>query len=146
MKKSILLRAACLALLIASIGLLLGCGKKTAVDACQEFLGLINAKDYESAYGMLCAGVRYDEERKAADEAAGNTQSAKRISQEQFISRYIAIFEELDIEGLTFSITSQVEGEIICVYDYTLTYKSEKIGDQSWDFRMTVLKIGRAHV
>jgi len=57
------------------------------------------------------------------------------------VARYQSIFEELGINGFSYTVTSaQEENEIIAVYDYTLQYESEKIGQEQWEFRMTMLR------
>ena len=118
-----------------------GCQKPTAAEAFADFLGCLHTGDFEAAYEMLSASARYDEDRAAADLAAGKEQSATRISKEQFVNRHQAIFEELGVTGLSYTVTSaKEESEIISIYDYTLTYTSEKIGQEEWQFRMTVLR------
>ena len=121
--------------------LLTGCQKASPAQARSAFLGCLNSGDYQGAYQYLAAGVRYDEETAQADLEAGREQSKKRISEEQFVNKYQAIFEELDITGFTYTVTSaQEENEIIAVYDYTLLYESEKLGQEPLDFRMTMLR------
>ena len=114
------------------------CKAPAAVDARDQFLQLINAGEFEAAYGMLHSSVRYDADREAKDKAEDKVQPVNRISKEQFIERYKAIFEELDITGLFYTPVSNVEGEAICVYDYRLHYESSLIGGEEMQFRMSV--------
>lgn len=114
------------------------CQAPKAADARDAFLQLINNGEYGAAYDMLHSSVRYDEDRAAKDLAENKKQPTDRISKEQFIARYEAIFEELQISGLTYTPLSAVEGDAICVYDYKLSYDSPLIGDQEMEFRMSV--------
>ncbi len=113
------------------------CKAPAAVDARDAFLQLIDAGQFDAAYEMLHSSVRYDAEQAAKDLAEKKEQSISRISKEQFVKRYEAIFDELQITGLSYTPLSNVEGEAICVYDYRLTYESNLIGDQEMDFRMS---------
>lgn len=115
-----------------------GCSKPAPANAMAQFLADINAGDYAAAYDLLHSSARYDEARQKQDEAEGKTQPANRITKEQFVQRYTAIFEELQIKGLSYSVTKEVEGEAICVYDYTLTYDSALLADTPMEFRMSV--------
>ena len=132
-------RSLCLFLLvILLLTAVSACKAPAAVDARDQFLQLINAGEFEAAYGMLHSSVRYDADREAKDKAEDKTQPVNRISKEQFIARYKAIFEELDITGLSYTPVSEVEGEAICVYDYRLHYESSLIGEEEMQFRMSV--------
>ncbi len=124
--------------MLLAAALLSGCGEMAPADALGAFLGCIDSGDYAAAYEMLHSSVRYDESRKLADEAEGKEQPSKRISKEQFIARYTAIFDELKISGLSYTAGSAVEGEAVCVYDYALTYESELLDAAPMQFRMTV--------
>lgn len=115
-----------------------GCAKPAPADAMAQFLADINAGDYAAAYDLLHSSARYDETRQKQDEAEGKAQPVDCITREQFVQRYTAIFEELQIKGLNCSVTKKVEGEAICVYDYTLTYDSALLADTPMDFRMSV--------
>lgn len=117
-----------------------GCSKPVPTDAMAQFLADINASDFAAAYDLLHSSSRYDEVRQKQDEAEGKTQPSDRITKEQFVKRYTAIFNELQIKGLTYNVTKEVEGEAICVYDYTLTYDSELLGNTPMEFRMSVLR------
>lgn len=137
--------AALLTLILAAglaSGALTGCVKPESESraAMQAFLANIDSGNYEAAYRMLSSDVRYEAEQAKRDRELGSTQSIKTISREQFTSRYTAIFGELGITGLSYQDVSAVEGEIICVYDYTLQYESELIGETEFQFRMTVLR------
>ncbi|HWR22023.1 MAG TPA: penicillin-binding transpeptidase domain-containing protein [Feifaniaceae bacterium] len=132
-------RSLCLFLvLILLVAAVPACKAPAAVDARDAFLNLINAGDYGAAYDMLHSSVRYDADRAAKDIAENKPQPANRISKEQFAARYEAIFEELEIAGLSYTSLSSVEGEAICVYDYLLSYDSPLIGGQEMEFRMSV--------
>ncbi|MDL2234728.1 hypothetical protein LJC07_01060 [Christensenellaceae bacterium OttesenSCG-928-L17] len=120
--------------------LLLGCKGPQPLSACEQFLAYIQTGEYEQAYALLHSGVRYEEDQRLRDEENEREQSASRISKEQFVTRYESIFAELEISDLAYALTSSVEGDVICVYDYTLTYTSPLIGEQEYAFRMTVLK------
>jgi hypothetical protein len=115
-----------------------GCSKPAPADAMAQFLADINAGDYAAAYDLLHSSARYDEARQKQDEAEGKTQPVDRVTREQFVQRYTAIFDELQIKGLSYSVTKEVEGEAICVYDYTLTYDSALLSDSPMEFRMSV--------
>ncbi len=117
-----------------------GCSKPVPTDAMAQFLADINASDFAAAYDLLHSSSRYDEARQKQDEAEGKAPPSDRITKEQFVNRYTAIFSELQIKGLTYNVTKEVEGEAICVYDYTLTYDSELLGDTPMEFRMSVLR------
>lgn len=117
-----------------------GCSKPAPANAMAQFLADINVGDYAAAYELLHSSSRYDEARQKQDEAEGKTQPSDRITKEQFVKRYEAISEELEIKGLQFSVTKKVEGEAICVYDYTLTYDSVLLADTPMEFRMSVLR------
>ncbi len=117
-----------------------GCSRPAPADALAQFLSDINTGDYGAAYDILHSSVRYDEALLAQDEAAGKTPPRERITKAQFIARYKAIFDELKIKGLTYNVVSEVEGEAICVYDYSLTYSSELLDKTPMSFRMTVMR------
>ncbi len=132
-------RSLCLLLSLILLTLAVpACKAPSAADARDAFLTFINAGEYGAAYDMLHSSVRYDPDRAAKDIAENKEQPIDRISKEQFIERYEAIFEELEIGGLSYTPTSAVEGEAICVYDYRLGYDSPLIGDQEMEFRMSV--------
>lgn len=133
---------ALLLLLVSIAGAFSGCEEQESASrvAMQTFLGYIDSGEYESAYKMLASSVRYEAAQAKRDREAGTEQSSKTVSREQFVNRYKAIFEELSVTGLSYRETSFVEGGIICVYDYTLQYESDKIGDTAFAYRMTVLR------
>lgn len=117
-----------------------GCDAPAPVDCVHAFLSYIDAGAYLDAYELLHSSVRYDEAQRLLDEEAGSTQSAKRISKEQFVERYTNIFKALEITGLAYEIKSSVEGEAICVYDYALRYESG-LGDLGLQtHRITLIK------
>ncbi len=114
------------------------CKAPSAADARDAFLNLIHSGEYGAAYDMLHSSVRYDADREAKDKAENKEQPTNRISKAQFSERYKVIFEELEIGGLSYTPTSSVEGEAICVYDYRLSYDSPLIGEHEMEFRMSI--------
>lgn len=132
-------RSLCLLLSLILLTLAVpACKAPSAADARDAFLTFINAGEYGAAYDMLHSSVRYDADRAARDAAEDKPQPTSRISKEQFIARYEAIFEELEITGLSYTPLPSVEGEAICVYDYSLSYDSPLVGEQELNFRMSV--------
>lgn len=133
-------RFVCLMLaLILLFGLVPGCARAlTSADARDAFLACINAGEYDAAYNMLHSSARYDADMAARDKQQGKQQPANRISREQFVAKYKAIFDELKITGLSFTPGTPVEGNAISVYDYTLAYNSELLDKSPMEFRMTV--------
>lgn len=119
-----------------------GCGIKAGAsfNICEQFLSYINAGEYEEAYGLLHSNVRYSDAQWEADEAdEEKSPPSKRITPTQFVSRYTNIFEELQIEGLDYTMLSEVTGNVVCVYDYMLTYRSSLYEPETMNFRMSVL-------
>lgn len=138
-------------------------------EACVQFLEHIRAGEYAQAYEMLHSSVRYDAEHAERDWAAAKAKreqeiqeklaagepvdelrnaelvinrSRSNISRDEFIKSYTDRFELLDITGFSYAITSSVEGEVICVYDYTLRYDSTLISDDALELRMSVRREG----
>ncbi|MDL2258840.1 hypothetical protein LJC42_06785 [Eubacteriales bacterium OttesenSCG-928-K08] len=140
MKASTIIKRLALVFLVFALLLLLGCANAQPEELIRVFLGHINAGDYGFAYELLHSSRRYDEAHAQKDLENNTAQSATRISKEQFEQRYANIFEALDISGFTYTVTNSVQGEVICVYDYTIQYNSPLIGEQSFDIRMSVLR------
>ncbi len=134
--------AAVFLVLICLVALLpvTGCQAATAADACGTFLEHIRLGEYALAYDMLHSSVRYDEARKQQDILDGRAQSETRISKEQFTEQYTNRFELLAITDFTYTLTRSVEGDVVCVYDYTLQYQSDLLEDEELSFRMSVLR------
>ena len=131
-----------LCLLLAAIslaGFAPGCAKApTSANARDQFLALVNAGNYAAAYEMLHSSVRYDADQQAKDKQENKQQPSDRISKEQFVQKYQAIFSELQIKGASFVSEKEVEGNAISVYDYTLSYNSPLLDKTPMEFRMTV--------
>ncbi len=138
MKKRIF--TAVLAALILLLPLLYGCGGGVSegVRVVQRYLSAIASGDYAAAYNCLSTNVRYTEAMRLSDEAEGKEQRADTISEEQFVSRYTNIFDALGIEEVTWEITNAVEGSIVCIVDYDVTYRSSFAGDIARSFHVEI--------
>ncbi|OQB24462.1 MAG: Beta-lactam-inducible penicillin-binding protein [Firmicutes bacterium ADurb.Bin182] len=119
-----------LILIITVIFILTGCEKPGGIEICARFLNHIKAGEYEAAYDMLSASSRND---------TGEPLSNK-ISKDEFIGKYKAIFDELQITGVSYEIFAFKEGEIITTADYTMTYFSGKAGPMTDEYRMSAIR------
>lgn len=117
-------------LILAAVIPASGCRKPGGIESCTRFLEHIQSAEYELAYDMLSASARNDTEETKTN----------RITREEFINKYTAIFDELGIKDVSYEIFSFREGEIITSADYMLTYYSEKAGYMTDQYRITAIR------
>lgn len=117
-----------------------GCNlKNTPRDICIEFLNNIRLGEYAKAYEMLHSSVKINEEQLESNYLSqGKSQPRQTITEQQFITRYTSIFEELQITDFMFDITRETEGEVISVFDYVLYYNSGLLTEE-FSFRLSML-------
>jgi len=76
-------------------------------------------------------------------DAEGNPYVEKTISRSEFVSKYQGIFEEMGVTSIDYTVTDNMDGEIIATVNYTLTYHTEKGGDLTYDFEIEANRIER---
>ena len=147
----ILIWASCLCLLP-------GCTGSSGKQVCLDFLSKISSGDYEGAYSLLDGAVTF-----IPDETAGvdpskpidpnekpdyvalaklepNRESEGLISKNQFIAKYMNIFDALEITSVLYDNIQVNEGEVFTIVNFTATYSSPLLGDVSGEHRMVAIK------
>lgn len=147
----ILIWASCLCLLP-------GCTGSSGKQVCLDFLSKISSGDYEGAYNLLDGAVTF-----IPDETAGvdpskpidpnekpdyvalaklepNRESEGLISKNQFIAKYMNIFDALEITSVLYENIQVNEGEVFTIVNFTATYSSPLLGDVSGEHRMVAIK------
>ena len=118
----------------------------------------ISSGDYEGAYNLLDGAVTF-----IPDETAGvdpskpidpnekpdyvalaklepNRESEGLISKNQFIAKYMNIFDALEITSVLYENIQVNEGEVFTIVNFTATYSSPLLGDVSGEHRMVAIK------
>lgn len=131
----ILIWASCLCLLP-------GCTGSSGKQVCLDFLSKISSGDYEGAYSLLDGAITF-----IPDETAGvdpskpidpnekpdyvalaklepNRESEGLISKNQFIAKYMNIFDALEITSVLYENIQVNEGEVFTIVNFTATYSS----------------------
>ncbi len=71
------------------------------------------------------------------DEPADSSEPATTITKVGFVNKYQSIFDELMLTGIEYEATNVTDGEIVAIVNYTLTYHSERAGeDLTFDFEI----------
>ena len=130
----------------------------TLFRSCLDFLSKISSGDYEGAYSLLDGAVTF-----IPDETAGvdpskpidpnekpdyvalaklepNRESEGLISKNQFIAKYMNIFDALEITSVLYDNIQVNEGEVFTIVNFTATSSSPLLGDVSGEHRMVAIK------
>ena len=112
-----------------------GCAQaqqRSGKAAIEAFLDCISTEDYAGAYALLASSVRND----------GEETKEKRVTEQEFVNRYINIFDALEITAVEYKNLSVTSGEILCKATFDGIYSSGIAGEMENSFSLLATREG----
>lgn len=126
-------RLLALTLALLSALCLFGCEAKTEQKAggkvIKEFIDCIAAGEYARAYTLLAESCRNDTDEE----------KSTRVTEKQFIEKYTAIIDALEITAIEYSDFTAQGGDILYSASYNAVYYSDYIGNVENSFTATAV-------
>lgn len=138
-------RGLCIALayiFILSLCTFCGCDTSGGYDVCMEFLDNICSRNYSVCYDLISDSCkRTAESAESVEVGTENFQrpvsESKTVSYNEFVSLYDSFFSTLNIDSISYSVTSSLDGEYMAVIRYTMNYQSSDCGTLTNSFELT---------
>ena len=106
--------------------------QRSGKAAIEAFLNCISTEDYAGAYALLASSVRND----------GEETKEKRVTEQEFVNRYINIFDALEITAVEYKNLSVTSGEILCKATFDGVYSSGFAGEMESSFSLLATREG----
>lgn len=97
-------------------------------SVCVQYLDALRLNDFGAAYDLISPDVQ----ASADDPERGEN----TFTREEFIEKHNVIFNDLGVYSVSVTAAELSEGELLSTLDYTLTYRTIKYGDLTFDYSM----------
>ena len=140
MKRGLCIALACI--FILSLCTFFGCDTSGGYDVCLEFLDNICSRNYSVCYDLISDSCKRTAESAESVEVGTENfhrpvSESKAVSYHEFVSLYDSFFSTLNIDSISYSVTSSLDGEYMAIIRYTMNYQSSDCGTLTNSFELT---------